>query len=234
MSPMTQAKILRILQEQTFERVGGNETIQADVRIIAATNAELEKLVASNRFRRDLYFRLNGFTIRLPTLRERGGDLLLLVDYYVRRFGRELGRSPPGMAPEVLEILQQYEWPGNVRELQSVLKQAMLQSPGGLLLADSLPSAVLAQPAVEAQVGGAFDWDRFVSERIDAQSENLYAEAVAIMDREVLLRVLRHTGGNQVQASRILGITRGSLRTKIKMLNIVIERSICSDDDQDD
>jgi two-component system, NtrC family, response regulator AtoC len=235
MTSMTQGKLLRLLQEQAFERVGGNETVRTDVRLIAATNADLEKLVANSSFRSDLYFRFNVFTIRLPPLRERGEDLRLLVDYYVARFARELERPIPVLAPEAFELLQRYRWPGNVRELQSVLKQSILQTPGNVLLAESLP-AVVQQSAETGQPArpGAFDWDGYVHSRIHGGSEELYAEALGLMEREVLVRVLRHTNGNQLQAARILGITRGSLRTKIKALNISIERSVSSEDDQPD
>src|SRR6266567_1867859 len=130
MTPLTQTKILRVLQEQTFERVGGNETVRTNVRVIAATNADLEKLVASGRFRSDLYFRLNVFSLKLPPLRERGGDLDLLIDYYVKRFGRELDRPTHSVPGETLDALRSYSWPGNIRELQSVLKQALLQMSG--------------------------------------------------------------------------------------------------------
>src|SRR5262249_20262103 len=122
MSPLTQSKMLRLLQEQRFERLGGNETIQTDVRVLAATNRDLEAMVARGRFRRDLYSRLGVFTIRRPPLGERGDDLPLLVQHYLRRFDRELGKDVQAVAPEVLELLRRYPWPGNVRELQSVLK----------------------------------------------------------------------------------------------------------------
>jgi two-component system nitrogen regulation response regulator GlnG len=235
LAPMAQAKVLRVLQDQTFERVGGGETIRADVRLIAATNADLEKLVGAGNFRGDLFFRLNVFAIRLPPLRERNDDLPLLVDYFVRRFARELGRSAPVVAAETMEALRRYQWPGNVRELQSALKQAILKNAGGVILAESLPAVLNAPPgAAESSATNILDWDRFVTEHIAAGTEDLYAEALATMEREVLIRVLRHTDGNQVQAARILGITRGSLRTKIKSLNIVIERSICSEDGQPD
>jgi two-component system nitrogen regulation response regulator GlnG len=235
MAAMTQAKLLRLLQDQTFERVGGNEIVRTDVRLIAATNSDLDKLVASGRFRSDLYFRLNVFAIRLPPLRERGDDLPLLVDYFLKRFARELARPAPVIAPEALELLRHYRWPGNVRQLQSVLKQAVLQTPpGGVLLAEFLPPAVHSSDTAPVSPVAALDWDRFVAERIERGSEDLYGEALAMMEREVLVRVLRHTEGNQLQAARILGITRGSLRTKIKTLNISIERSVCSEDDQPD
>jgi two-component system, NtrC family, response regulator AtoC len=237
MSPMTQAKILRLLQEQAFERLGGSETVRTNVRLIAATNADLDMLVGDGRFRKDLYFRLNVFTIRLPPLRDRGDDIGLLTDYYLRRFARELDRPISNVTPETLAMLQGYRWPGNVRELQSVLKQAILQTPpGGVLLSDSLPSAIsepLAPTEDRAQPATPFDWDQFIAGRIAAQSENLYREAQELMERELLVRVLQHTDGNQVQAARILGITRGSLRTKIKALNIAIGKAIWSEDDQD-
>jgi two-component system, NtrC family, response regulator AtoC len=234
MTPLTQVKLLRFLQDQTFERVGGNQTIRTDVRVIAATNANLEEMVAESRFRQDLYFRLNVFPIRLPPLRERGEDLPLLIEYFTRRFGVELERPVQAIAPEALEILTRYPWPGNVRELQSVVKQAILHMKGGVLTPEALPAGVEVSPARGAghSPESAFDWDTFVRDAIEAGSDNLYAEALTLMEREVLIRVLRHTRGNQVQTARILGITRGSLRNKIRLLNISIEKSIWSDDEQ--
>src|SRR5262249_28272130 len=134
-----QAKMLRVLQEQTFERVGGNETVRTDVRIIAATNRDLKAWSDEGKFRPDLYYRLSVCTIQLPPLRERGDDLEVLVRHYVRRFGRELGREVSEVSPEALERLRGYSWPGNVRELQSVLKQALLRASGTVLLPTFLP-----------------------------------------------------------------------------------------------
>jgi DNA-binding NtrC family response regulator len=144
MTPLTQTKILRVLQDGQFERVGGNETIKADVRIIAATNRQLGKLIEDGRFRQDLYYRLNVYTIRLAPLRERAGDLPLLVQHFIRRFSRELGKEVDRVTPEALELLQRYPWPGNVRELQSMLKQAILQATGPVLVPSCFPPAVLA------------------------------------------------------------------------------------------
>src|SRR6202171_2441951 len=134
-----QAKILRLLQEQSFERIGGNETVQTDVRLIAATHRDLTAWSAEGKFRPDLYYRLGVFTIHLPPLRERGDDLPTLVRHYLRRFSRELGREVREVAPEALERLGNYLWPGNIRELQSVLKQALLQASGTVLLPAFLP-----------------------------------------------------------------------------------------------
>ncbi len=151
-----QAKILRLLQEQAFERVGGNETVRTDVRLIAATHRDLKAWSAEGKFRPDLYYRLGVFTIHLPPLRERGDDLPLLVRHYLRRFSRELGREVREVAPEALERLRGYAWPGNIRELQSVLKQALLRASGPTLLPAFLPElgarARLARPG--SAVGG--------------------------------------------------------------------------------
>src|SRR5204863_1321954 len=117
MTPLTQTKMLRLIQEQRFERVGGGETVQTDVRLIAATNADLEKLTEDGRFRKDLYFRLNVFTITLPPLRDREGDLDLLIDHFHRRFGQELGKPVHEVEPAAAELLRAYSWPGNIREL---------------------------------------------------------------------------------------------------------------------
>lgn len=236
MSPMTQVKLLRVLQEGQFQRVGGNETLTCDVRLIAATNADLDRRVAEGRFRSDLYFRLNVFSIRLPPLRERGDDLLLLIDYYLKRFGRELNKSLQPLPPETLAALQRYPWPGNIRELQSVLKQAILQMAGSVLLPEFLPPAILhPAPATAGSVlTSPFDLDHFVDERLAAGSEDLHAECLVQLERRLLTRVLQQTGGNQVQAARILGINRGSLRAKIRALHITIERTVCSDDEQAD
>ncbi|QJW94854.1 sigma-54-dependent transcriptional regulator [Frigoriglobus tundricola] len=235
MTPLTQAKVLRLIQDQQFERVGGSETVQTDVRLIAATNADLEKMAEDGRFRLDLYFRLNVFTIKLPALRDRGDDVALLVEHFAKRFGRELGKPETEVSPEALAALRAYPWPGNVRELQSVLKQSILQTSGSVLLPDFLPPHVRKPAPVPAPSGeptAAFDWDTFVSGRIAAGTEGLYAEGLERMEREVLIRVLKHTAGNQLQAARILGITRGSLRNKIRTLGISIARSVWADDDQ--
>lgn len=237
MPSLAQVKLLRVLQEHTFERVGGNETVSVDVRVIAATNADLEALTAEGRFRKDLFFRLNGFAIHLPPLRDRGEDLLLLIDHYLRKFEREMGKPRTEMPSDTLDVLSAYPWPGNVRELQSVLKQSLLRMSGNVLLPDFLPTQVTNASALlptQTAESGVFDWDVFVADRINAGSETVYAESLVRMEREVLVRVLKHTNGNQLQAARILGITRGSLRTKIRTLGISIGRTVWSSDDQSD
>jgi two-component system response regulator AtoC len=233
-----QVKMLRVLQERRFERVGGDETIAANVRVIAATNADLEKLAEAGKFRKDLFFRLNVYAIQLPALRDREGDVPLLIDHYLNRYRRELNVTVQEVAPDALAALLAYGWPGNVRELQSALKHALLRSSGAVLRPEALPPAVTgraAHPAAASpEAAGGFDWAAFVAGQIAAGSADLYAETLERMERELLTRVLRHTGGNQLQAAKILGITRGSLRTKIRALGISISREIWSDDDQPD
>jgi two-component system nitrogen regulation response regulator GlnG len=236
LSPLTQSKMLRLLQEQRFERLGGNETLQTDVRIIAATNQDLDRLVASGRFRQDLYYRLSVFSIRLPPLRERAEDLDLLVDHYLRRFRRELGKNIDIVPPETRELLRNYAWPGNVRELQSALKQALLHAAGTVLLPEYLPTFVRRSDSADSNgLGAALAADscddfsslgRVIEECLRNGADNLYDEATRRLERLLLSRVLKHTGGNQLRAAKILGITRGSLRTKLRDLGITISRVV--------
>ncbi len=228
MSPVLQSKVLRLLQEQKFERVGGTETIQTDVRIIAATNRNLEQMVEDGEFRLDLFHRLNDYRIDLPPLRERGDDIELLVDNFLVRLQATLGKPIQGISPEAMQLLKEYSWPGNVRELQTVLKKAVLRATGPVLVPEFLPAAVRrTQPGSwDAAEGGdawtVTDLQRFVDQRLAADSCDLYAETLEAMERYLITRVLRETGGNQSKAAERLGITRGSLRNKIRALRISI------------
>ena len=220
MSPLMQSKVLRVLQEQQFERVGGTQTIQTDVRIIAATNRDLEKMVADGDFREDLYYRLNGFTIEVPPLRERGDDVLLLLQHCLERFNRELGKDVHGIAPEALDLLLRYSWPGNVRELEAVVRQSLLQTTGSVILPEFLPDFVRDEEATksfaESSDQPASDLKGWVESRLRNQSHDAYREVIQMTERYLLTMVLRATDGNQSQAAKLLGITRGSLRSKIR------------------
>src|SRR5215813_13749486 len=175
-----QAKLLRVLQEQAFERLGGSETIRTDVRVIAATNRDLKAFSDEGTFRPDLYYRLNVFAIHLPPLRERGDDLPVLVRHFVRRFSKELGREVQEVAPEALERLRGYDWPGNIRELQSVLKQALLQARGTTLLPAYLP-ALPAEPGGSVpespSAGPDANLEAFVCLCLASDEGDQYAEA---------------------------------------------------------
>jgi DNA-binding NtrC family response regulator len=229
-----QAKILRVLQEQTFERLGGNETVQTDVRLIAATHRDLKAWSDEGMFRPDLYYRLGVFTIYLPPLRERGDDLPLLVRHFLRRFSTELGREVQEVAPEALERLRGYSWPGNVRELQSVLKQALLQARGTTLLPVFLP-ALPGEPSgpVTASPSAAPDpnLEAFIRLRLASGKDELYAETHRQVDRLLLTRVLEETGGNQLQAARRLGIARDTLRRRLSELGLHVSRRLEAGED---
>lgn len=233
MSPSTQSKVLRLLQEQKFERVGGTETIQTDVRIISATNADLEQKIDRGEYRLDLYHRLNGFEIKLPPLRERGDDVRLLVEHFLTRFNKILGKNITAISNEAMEMMVNYTWPGNIRELQSVIRRAILMATGPVIVPELLPREVVAgEPMQQAQGNHCSDngFDAFLREREQARSLNLYAEALEWMERILITRVLNRTEGNQSKASEILGITRGSLRHKIRALGLSIEHVVAIDD----
>ena len=228
-----QAKILRVLQEQTFERVGGNETIKTDVRIIAATHRDLKARAAADKFRADLYYRLSVFRIDLPPLRERGDDLAILVRHYLRRFSRELGREIADVAPDALARLAAYPWPGNIRELQSVLRQALLHASGTTLLSAFLPNFDSGGPVASPPLGAPsrFDLDAFVRERLMPGANDVYAETHREVDRVLFVRTLEHTGGNHRDAARILGISRQTMRVKLRALGIHVAHTVEADDD---
>ena len=235
MSPLVQSKVLRLLQEQRFERVGGTETIQTDVRIITATNRDLKQMVADGKFREDLYYRLNHFTIKLPPLRDRGDDILLLLQYFVEKFSREMKKDVHGISLEALDFLTHYRWPGNVRELDAVMRQTILQTTGPVVLPDFLPEGIRTRetPVAAAENVEAPDSDLgpFLEQCLRSQSQEIYSEAVAMMERFVLTRILRHTEGNQSQAAKLLGITRGSLRNKIRSLHIALGTTVTLDEE---
>jgi two-component system nitrogen regulation response regulator GlnG len=218
MTAATQAKMLRVLQEQRFDRVGGDTSIQTDVRLLAATNKDLEKDVAAGRFRGDLFYRLNGFTIHLPPLRDRREDLPMLIDHFIRVFGRTLKRPDLVLSPEVRERLLSHDWPGNVRQLQSVLKYAMIKAMGDTIGLDCLPENFrsMALPAGIAAGSGWPDAISFTESLLRAGETEIYRRVALEVDRAVLGTVLRHVKGNQVQASELLGISRTTLRAKLR------------------
>jgi two-component system nitrogen regulation response regulator GlnG len=240
----TQGKILRLLQDQKFERVGGNETIQTDVRVIAATNRDLKAFSERGKFRPDLYYRLSVFSIRLPPLRDRGEDLPMLVHYYLRRFNRELGRDLREVSPEAMEQLRAYAWPGNVRELQSVVKQALLHASGSVLIPAFLPestsdgneSTAAGEAAAEASAATdtepQFQFEQFIRRRLQSGTTDAHAEAHLELDRILLPAALRFTDGNQHKAARLLGVGRQTLRLRLRTLGIAVTKSIADGEEE--
>jgi two-component system nitrogen regulation response regulator GlnG len=229
MPPLLQAKILRVLQEQRFERIGGNETIQTRVRVLAATNQDLSALVAQGRFRKDLFYRLNGVTIHVPPLRERLEDVAELANYFLFRFDRELGLDLRGFAPDVLELFQSYSWPGNVRELQGAIKQAMFNASGHLILREFLPPQFAVGNRQVANLPPRedhFDLGAVIEGMLQDANGKLYEKVVAAVERVLFARVLRHTHGHQTRASELLGLDRSTLRGRLRALGLVVDKTL--------
>lgn len=227
MSPATQAKVLRLIQEQQFERVGGNETICVEVRIIAATNADLAANSAAGRFRQDLLYRLNAFTLRLPPLRERADDIPLLANHFLALANRKLGKTVRSIDASAMTLLTRHSWPGNVRELQNALRFAAVQAIGDVVTPASLPVAIsqLTPPRVSLSAA-TVDVRRLVDELLRTGELNIYRQVLQEVDRIVLTAILEHARGNQAQASEILGISRTTLRAKLQSMGLSVERLI--------
>ena len=239
MPALLQAKILRVLQEQRFERIGGSETIQTRVRVLAATNQDLPRLVAEGHFRKDLLYRLNGVTIHVPPLRERLEDVAELANYFLFRFDRELGLDLRGFAPDVLELFLAYSWPGNVRELQGAVKQAMITASGHLIRREflplhltagghvaPLPAAPEANGKPTSQAEDHLNLEATIDALLKRADGKLHAEVIAAVERVLFARVLRHTHGHQTRASELLGLDRSTLRTRLRALGLAFDKTL--------
>jgi DNA-binding NtrC family response regulator len=199
--PETQVKLLRVIESQEFERLGGKETLKVDVPIIAATNQDLETKIKERSFREDLYYRLNVISIFIPPLRERKEDILLLVDHFINKVNQKCGRSIQGITPEVKDIILNYDWPGNVRELENVIERGVVLSRTEVIDKGDLPYLGLVS---------------------DRASEGAPAASLSLkdMEKDHILRVLRKTGWNLSKTAEILGIHRNTLRLKMKEYGI--------------
>ena len=242
MSLPTQAKILRVLQSGSFERVGGNQSIKVDVRVIAATHKPLEQAVAAREFREDLFYRLNVVRIHIPPLRERREDIPLLINYFLKKFAQAQNRSPKSILPAAVEMLERFHWPGNVRELENVIQRATVMAKGDVLLPGDLPplistvpspnaslerpstpSGVLAAPLVEESPIDLAAVSRLLFRWAREQNKLKILPAV---ERELIIQALLDTKGNQVQAAKLLGITRATLRKRVEKFQIKQELAI--------
>lgn len=235
MAPTVQAKVLRVLQEQRFERVGGNKELTTDVRIIAATNRPLEQMVDDGDYREDLLYRLNGVTIELPPLRDRLSDVPSLIRFFLAQAKKEFNKADlEGLSPESVDLLTKYEWPGNVRQLRAVIRRCVLDTVMPVITPDILPDAVTNKhnDASESSSKGrpsglaGTELPELVSRLLNEKSTNVYSEAMEYMERFVILQILQATDGNQSQAAEILGITRGKLRDRINTYNIVLKSDV--------
>ena len=223
MSLSTQAKLLRILQEKSFERLGGRETIRVDIRFIVATNKDLEEAISKGEFREDLYYRLNVVSIKIPPLRERRGDIPALVSYFLRKFNRELKKRVVGITPGAMEKISFYGWPGNVRQLENVLKRAMLLCQGELILDDQLLLEV-EERRESGEVRDRRTFENLVDSLFEELTGNPLAQEgldmVSAIEKGLIIRALQKTNGNQVQAASLLGINRSTLRGRMDRYHI--------------
>ncbi len=244
MSPATQAKVLRILQDGRFERVGGSETIESNVRIIAATNKNLEDAIRRKEFRQDLFYRLNTFTLRLPPLRDRTSDIPLLTEYFLQLNRRRLGIDVQGVSSSAKTALLKHTWPGNVRELESAVRYAVVHATGNTIVPADLPSSINrpeesaalndrgeSRSSSESQAEAPFDTElrKLVRELSQSDAGRLNDAVHAHIDRILLEEVLTLVEGHQTKAAEILGISRTTLRTKLQQLGLTIERAVQHD-----
>ena len=206
LSLMTQVKLLRVLQEREFERVGGTETLKVDTRLITATNANLENLMKEGKFREDLYYRLNVFSIILPPLRERKTDILLLADHFMLKYARQLGKSVRRISTPAIDMLMRYHWPGNVRELENCIERAVLLCQDQVIHSYHLP------PTLQT------------AESSDTIPHLTLDDAVSAYEKELIIDALKTTNGNQTKAARLLGTTERIIGYKINKHHINISR----------
>lgn len=197
--PGTQVKLLRVLQEKEFERVGGNETIKVDVRVIAATNMDLKQMIARRQFREDLYYRLNVVQLDMPPIRDRKEDIPLLVSYFIQKLNEEKDFAIKGITKEAMKMIINYAWPGNVRELENAIESAMAIAPGDMIDAKYLPSMLFMQP---------MEQNGFITLEP--------GKTLAEMEADILKDALQRVGGNKSKAARMLGIGLRTLQRKLK------------------
>jgi transcriptional regulator with PAS, ATPase and Fis domain len=210
MSPIAQAKLLRVLQEREFRRLGGTRVVKANVRVIAASNRDLRQAVSDGSFREDLFYRLQVFDIRMPPLRERRGDILLLTDAFLQEFERSSGCASAGLTPDARAVLVTHDWPGNVRELHNALERAVILCDGGLITAEHL------------------------SLRASSVVARRHAPQLSDVERRTIEQTLRETDGNKSKAARRLGITRTQLYCRLRKHGLETApppRSVCRIED---
>ncbi len=224
MSPVMQTKLLRVLQEKEFDRVGGNRPIKTDVRIIAATNRDLESAMAGGAFRSDLFYRLNEFTIQLPPLRDRGDDLRRMLEHFFQVFATQLGKEFVAIAPETMQRLTEHPWPGNIRELQGIVKQTLLKASGPVIVPAFLPAGLAGKTPTAGGQESQDDWKAAVADEARRQFANgsftISHDLHDHVDRILIREALKATGNNISEASARLGISRPTLRTRIKHLGL--------------
>jgi len=224
-----QSKILRLLQEKSIERLGGRETIPVDVRIIAATNRNLEAALDKNRFREDLYYRLKVITIWLPPLRERKSDIPLLADYFLSRYAAEVGIDNPGITNAAKTVLNSYTWPGNVRELANIIHKALIFNCGAPLGAEEISQTIREKSSSQNRDDAGSDrlLQEWIRDRLAARSgATLFDDCIDRFASIIISEALRMTAGNRTSAAKLLGLSRPTLHSKIEKYRLRIETSV--------
>lgn len=227
-----QAKILRLLQEKSIERLGGRSPIPVDVRVIAATNRDLEAALAEGRFREDLYYRLKVVTLILPPLRERTGDIPMLAVHFLNRFANEMNVDSPGITDEAKNIMNNYPWPGNVRELANTIQKALIFSRGAPINGEEMSLAIRGESAVKGVKAGRDDDSirKWVRRSLSMESgDKVFSDVVDRFSGLVITEALNLTGGNRSQAAKLLGLSRPTLLAKIEKYGIRIGTSVTSE-----
>ena len=224
MSLVTQSKVLRVLQEQDFERVGGNETIKVDVRVIAATNRSLVELIKDNKFRVDLFYRLKVVSVFLPPLRERKGDIPVLCNHFLKRYSRQVGKEIKSISKEGQEMLHKYHWPGNVREIENNIHTAVVMCKGEILLPEHFPLHSDSQERLP------FDFQKIqqdyyklfsevlepmFSKIMDSSEGHIYDHLFSALEKAIIEKILKQTQSNQLRSAKILGVSRNTLRDRM-------------------
>lgn len=215
MSLTLQAKLLRVLQEGTFERLGSNKVIKVDVRIISATNKNLENAILNKTFREDLYYRLKVISITLPPLRMHVEDIPLLTNYFLSRHCKEMKKPQVTVPPETMEALVAHSWPGNVRELENLLKRALLLSKSNVITPDLVQTEMLTETNVPARIVG-LPQPSYIPGNLDEYDGILYKTVIEKVEKEVIIKALEHCKGNQVKTAKFLGISRAMLHERMK------------------
>ncbi len=227
-----QAKILRLLQERSIERLGGRDTIPVDVRIIAATNRDLESALNEGRFRDDLYYRLKVVTISLPPLRERTSDIPLLTEYFISRYTAELGMDNPGITKEAMDILSRHPWPGNIRELGNTIQKVLIFNRGTPIHNEDITQAISGEIVTNNSYRETTDQTlrKWAWEALNAKNEkNLFDSCMDKIAGILISEALSLTGGNRSRAAKLLGLSRPTLHSKIEKYNLKIETFVKED-----
>jgi two-component system response regulator PilR (NtrC family) len=221
MSPMLQVKVLRVLQERRFRRVGGTEEVDADIRIIAATNRDLGRMVADGQFREDLFYRINVIPVRLPSLRERPGDVPLLAEHFVAKFAGQMNKPIAGISGAAMACLQSHAWPGNVRELENAMERAVALERTPSILPESLPEAARGSNAAPVPSAAAVPAAPAAGDSRVLPDKGFDLEQhVQHLEREYIAEALRRSGGVKVKAAELLGMTFRSFRYYMKKYNL--------------